>query len=75
MGEDFLNSQEAASYLGISIDQLYKLNAGSRIPTYRPSGGKIYYLKSDLVDWIIAGRRATTKGIEARAIKSLKSKS
>ena len=74
MEKDFLNSQDAASYLDISLDQLYKLNADGKIPTYRPSGGKIYYLKSDLFEWVLKGRRATVKDINSHVIKSLNTK-
>jgi len=74
MQKEFLTTKEAASYLDISMDQLYKLNAGGKIPSCRPTGGKVYYLQSDLLDWVLAGRRATEKGIKTQAIKSLNSK-
>jgi excisionase family DNA binding protein len=72
--KDFLDSHGAASYLGISLDQLYKLNSGGKILSYRPTGGKVYYLKSDLFEWVLAGRRATMKGTQRRAIHSLTAK-
>lgn len=74
MEKEFLTTREAACYLDISMHQLYKLNAGGRIPSCRPSGGKVYYLKSDLFEWVLAGRRATAKSINEQAIKLLKAK-
>jgi excisionase family DNA binding protein len=69
--KDFLNSTEAAVYLNISLNQLYKLNATGRIPYYKPTGGKTYYQRSELHDWILKGRRATIRDINSAATKSL----
>jgi excisionase family DNA binding protein len=66
---DFLNSIEAAIYLNIRLNQLYKLNAAGRIPYYRPTGGKVYYLRSELHDWVLKGRRATVKDINSTVTK------
>lgn len=66
---DFLNSLETAVYLNISLNQLYKLNAAGRIPYYRPTGGKVYYLRSELHDWVLKGRRATVRDINSTVTK------
>jgi predicted DNA-binding transcriptional regulator AlpA len=72
MDDELFNVKKAASYLGISIAQLYKLNAKDKIPRSRPSGGKLYYLKSDLYVWALSGRRSTEREINSKAINSLK---
>jgi len=74
MEKQILNSKEAAKLLDISLDQLYKLSAAGTVPTYSPTGGKIYFLGSDLEEWILSGRRATVKDIKSHTIKSLNSK-
>ena len=71
MEKEILTTKEAASLLDISLDQLYKLNTYGRIPSYRPSGGKVYYLKTELIEWVLSGRRATVKDINSKTIKSL----
>jgi excisionase family DNA binding protein len=69
LDRDFLNSIEAAVYLNIKLNQLYKLNAAGRIPYYRPTGGKVYYLRSELHDWVLKGKRATVKDINSTVTK------
>jgi excisionase family DNA binding protein len=71
MEKELLTTKDAASYLDISTDQLYKLNSGGKIPSYRPTGGKVYYLKAELIEWVLSGRRATIKDIKSQSIKSL----
>ena len=66
---DFLTTAEAAVYLNISINQLYKLNMAGSIPYYRPTGGKIYYLRSELHDWVLKARRASVLDINKKATK------
>jgi len=69
--KSILNSKEAASYLDISLDQLYKLSAAGKLPTYSPTGGKVYFVKSELEDWILSSRRATVSQIKKATILSL----
>lgn len=66
-----LNSKEAAKFLDISLDQLYKLSAADKLPVCSPTGGKLYFLISDLEEWVCSGKRATVKDINSIAIKSL----
>jgi excisionase family DNA binding protein len=72
METEFLTSKDAASYLDISTDQLYKLNSGGKIPSYRPTGGKVYYLKTELIEWVLSGRRATIREVNSKVNNSLK---
>ncbi len=69
--EQILGSREAAAFLGISLYQIYHLSRNGRLPTYSPTGGKIYFLKSELEAWIISGRRADVKMINSRVISIL----
>ena len=71
MNKTILNSKEAAQYLDISLDQLYKLSAAGKLPTHSPTGGKIYFFVSDLEEWVHSGRRATAKDIQKHAIKTI----
>jgi excisionase family DNA binding protein len=67
--KEILGTQEADLFLDISVDTLYKLSSSGRLPTYAPTGGKIYFLKSELVEWVISKRRATVKDINKMATK------
>jgi len=47
-----MTARETASFLGISLNYLYKLTHFKMIPFYRSKGGKKIYFKMDEVaDW------------------------
>ena len=71
MEKTILSSKEAAKYLDISLDQLYKLSTAGKLLTHSPTGGKIYFFVSDLEEWVRSGRRATVKDIIKHSIKSI----
>lgn len=57
--KDFLTVKEAAFYLNLAKGYLYKLMMRKAIPYYKPMGKKCYFKRSDLNEWINAGRIAT----------------
>lgn len=59
----YMNFDEAAEYLGVAKTSLYNKCYRKQIPHYKPSGGKLYFLRSELDAWIAAGRVATKKEI------------
>lgn len=54
----FLDRREAAAVLKITPGTLANLHLTGAGPVYYKRRGKIYYLKSDLIAWILAGRVA-----------------
>jgi len=48
----FLTAEKAADYLGIKLSTLYKKTHFRELPYYKPTGKKIYFLLSDLNDFI-----------------------
>lgn len=64
---EFLDSKGAAAFLGISLNTLYKLSSSGKLPTYSPTGGKIYFIRSELEEWVLSGRKATIKNINSQA--------
>lgn len=65
---EFINANEAAAYLNISTNYLYKLTSEKKFPFYKPSGKLIYFKKSELDNWISQSRIKSKKEIEAQAI-------
>lgn len=55
-----LTVNEAAAYLGISKNYLYKLTMRKEIPYYRPTGKIIYFDRKELEEWIKANNRIST---------------
>jgi excisionase family DNA binding protein len=52
---------EAVKFLDLSRSHLYKLTIERRIPHFKPNGKKIYFDKSDLVQWL---KRKPTRTLE-----------
>ena len=48
--------EEAAKYLNISKQTLYRMTSQSEIVHYKPAGKKLYFLKPDLDKWITRNR-------------------
>ncbi len=59
---------EAAEFLKISTSSLYKLIGRGAIPNYKPNGGKVYFIQSELIEWIFASRRSTTDELGQRSL-------
>lgn len=66
MNKVFLSSREAAEFLDISIHQLYKFSSQGIIPSYSPTGGKIYFSRSDLEDWVFSKRKTNLNSISKK---------
>lgn len=57
MEDEFINAKEAATFLGISMANLYKLTMTKSIPFYKPSK-KLYFKKSELIGYINKSKQA-----------------
>jgi len=62
-----LTIEEAALYTGLSKAYIYKLTSASQIPHYKPSGGRIYFKKTELEAWMLRNRQHTAEEINAMA--------
>ena len=57
----WMNSRDAAAYLGLTPNALKKLTAARRVPFEQDvAGGKCWFLKSELDVWRRAGGRRLT---------------
>lgn len=50
--KDVLSFEETLVYLGVSESFLYKKTASNEIPFFKPTNGKLFFLKSELNQWI-----------------------
>lgn len=62
---DILNASKAAEYLCITKGLLYKLTSQHRLPFFKPMGKRIFFRKSELDQWLNAGRVATEAELQA----------
>lgn len=65
--KEVLTSTEAAQYMDISMSLLYKLTSRCEIPHYKPQGGKIYFNRKELEQWLQSNRIATKAELSDRA--------
>ena len=64
--ESPLNVQQAAELLDVTTATVYDLVHKRRIPSHRP-GKRLYFLRSELMDWIRNGRRMTVDELNSAA--------
>ncbi len=50
--KEFLNFKEILELLGVSRSTLYKLSASGKIPHYKPTGGKLFFKRTEVLDWV-----------------------
>ena len=62
-----LTIQETAKFLNLSQSHLYKLTSERKIPHFKPSGKKIYFDKSELVQWLKRNPTRTREVTEEKA--------
>jgi len=46
------NSSDFMKYTGMSYSALTKLTSTGEIPYYKPTNGKLFFLKTEILDWI-----------------------
>ncbi len=56
----FLNSKQAAEYLGLRPNTMAKMRVYGTGPAYRKHGFKVLYAMEDLIEWSQKSRRNST---------------
>ena len=62
-----LTLKEAAKFLNLSQSHIYKLTSERKIPHFKPSGKKIYFDKSELIQWLKRKPARTREETEEKA--------
>lgn len=75
LNKEILSFQEAIQYLDISSASLYKMTSESKITFYKPNGGKLYFRKVDLDNWMLQNESKSLSALENELINNLSSKS
>lgn len=71
MKRKFLNSSEAAEYLGLSISYFRKLMMKRAIPMYKPSGKLCFFDPDDLDAYLTSVRISSQSEIDSEAARYL----
>ncbi|MDF0719997.1 helix-turn-helix domain-containing protein [Kaistella sp. PBT33-4] len=62
--KEILSFQEALQYLDISSASLYKMTSESKITFYKPNGGKLYFRKVDLDNWMLQNEKKSISDLQ-----------
>lgn len=71
VAKDILSFKEAAQYLDLSESSLYKLTSESKITFHKPNGGKLYFEKSDLNNWMLQNKSKSIQDTEFEILKNV----
>ena len=63
--KNVLTTEEAATYLSVSVPTLRDLRRNNKIASYQPRR-KVFYKREDLDDWLLNGKNSDETAIESR---------
>jgi len=66
LSSDPLDVEQAAKFLKIQITTLYEKTCHKTIPHFK-KGNKLYFHKSDLLEWVKQGKVSTKNDLEIQA--------
>lgn len=72
-GNFYLSLEDAAHYLRLTISYTYKLVHRGKITHYKPTNGRLYFLKEDLDAFIRQGKRSADFELGEKADQILNS--
>jgi len=61
MEKKFMSVKECAEYLGMTVQSIHIMTSKFQIPFYKPRR-KLYFLKEEIDQWIMAGKREVKNG-------------
>lgn len=64
--KEILSFEEARQFLNVSKSYLYKLTGQKLIKHYKPTNGKIFFKKEDLMNWLCSNPVETIEEIGSR---------
>ncbi len=70
--KEILSFKEALIYLDVNKSTLYKLTHKKAIEFAKPNGGKIYFKKSDLDNWMLQSKPEGERVLEEDVFNHLK---
>lgn len=73
--KNVLTVADVAILLGISKDRVYHLANAREIPYYKKNRRAIYFKRSEVEEWQLQNRQASTEDVEDSALQYLMKKS
>jgi excisionase family DNA binding protein len=69
--KEMLTLIEAAEFMGVSKSTLYKMSYNRALPIFKPTGGRIYFKRDDILNYLQQNRIKSNKEIEEAATNYL----
>lgn len=70
--KEILSFKEALLYLDVSKQTLYQLTSKKKIKFTKPNGGKIYFRKEELDNWMLQNESDSARVLEDNILNHLK---
>lgn len=70
--KQIFTTREAAKFLGLSVDRVYRLAEAGTLPSSRPNGKHLYFSRKALEAWMMGQPRLTTAQIKEKAGKHVR---
>jgi excisionase family DNA binding protein len=64
---EILSTDKAAQFTGFSRTYIYRLVHNQKIPCYKPTGKHLFFKKSELEEFLLHGRQATSSELSDMA--------
>lgn len=64
---EILRVDDVAELIGSNRNGIYKLVFNRRIPHYKPTGGRLYFKRSEIEAWLLSNRVAPMDELEQQA--------
>jgi len=66
-----MNMKQVMELTGYTQSYIYNLVHKKMIPVYKPNGGKLFFVKEEIEQWLLGGRQMTSQEMNAAADKIL----
>lgn len=71
IGKDILNTEECAELTGLKKSTLYRLTHERKIPFFKPNGNRVFFKRTDIIDWLQSNRVPSATEIDREAANHL----
>ncbi len=65
--KEVLTADEAARYMGVKVNYLYKLTHRGEIAHYKPNGKMVYFKRTEIEAWLTSNRVSTSAELSDKA--------
>ncbi len=65
--KDMLTIEDVSLMTGFTVSNLYRMTSNKTIPFYKPLGGKIFFDKTEIENWLRSNKVETKAVTESKA--------